>query len=92
MSKKKSTIATTLAGAGSAPVTNLSTTQGFTDGGPNPHYCVGCDKHDVQFVTKGGTTTLNCKICGAVAEPADQGEADSLAAYNKDVDTGSAKE
>jgi hypothetical protein len=37
----------------------------------------------VQFVTRSGATTLRCKICDAEVEPADAGEAQSLADYNK---------
>lgn len=93
MAKKKAvpaaspTIATALAGAGDAPINNLSTTvtQGFTDGGPNPHYCVGCDKHDVQFCTKDGATTLRCKICGREVNAENEGEAQSLRDYNRNV-------
>ena len=119
------TIATTLAGAGDAPVENLSTTQDITSaaepamgivaepenhlplkndalfdalssGGTTyvsepPTSCYGCAIHDVQFVTRAGVTTLRCKICDAEVDPADDGEADTLAAYNKDVDKSAVK-
>ena len=72
------TIADTLAGAGDEPVTNLSTTVDITP-------CHGCDKHQVQFVTRDGVTTLRCKICDSEIEPADAGEAQSLRDYNRNV-------
>lgn len=87
MAKKKAPITAVLTGAGDAPVANKSTTvtEGFTDGGPNPHYCPGCDKHEVQFVTRGGVTALRCKACDREAEPADEGEAQSLKDYNRNA-------
>jgi uncharacterized membrane protein len=80
------TIATTLTVAGDAPVENLSTTQDITEETEEAAQAVACDGcaiHDVQFVTRAGVTTLRCKICDAEVEPADAGEAQSLADYNK---------
>ncbi len=73
------TIAETLAGAGDAPITNVSTTQDITA----ETICPGCIAHNVQFVTRAGITTLRCKICDAEVEPADAAEVQSLADYNR---------
>jgi midasin (ATPase involved in ribosome maturation) len=71
----KTTIADYLVGAGNEPVKNLSTTKQINE-------C--CLSHDVQFVTRKGATTLRCQFCDSELEPADEGESESLLAYNRD--------
>ena len=89
MAKKQTaqpTIATTMAGTGDAPVENLSTTQDITEETEEAAQAVACDGcaiHDVQFVTREGVTTLRCKVCDSEVPPDDEGEAQSLADYNK---------
>ena len=80
---KKATIAKVLAGAFDAPIEDLSTTKDIT-----PGVCPDCGSTETQFVTTYGMTSIRCKICGAKVAPADEGQAQSLADYNKDVDTG----
>jgi hypothetical protein len=70
----KPTIADTLLGAGDEPVKNLSTTKKVNE-------C--CFAHEVQFVTVKGGVQLQCKVCGSEVEPANEGEDQSLADYNR---------
>ena len=74
---KKKTIADVL--VGSDEVVNLSTTVDITA----DTTCPFCTQDFRQFVTANGKTRLVCKMCGNEVTPLNDGETESLAAYNK---------